>query len=175
MIEQNYNELLEYAKALLVGKGTALDPIDIVNDAYIALYDKEFNFQDFKNKIKSIFINLTVYENGKNFKLPEGLHENTCYKCHVTKPIGAFTTYRKPGSKTKNAVLNICTECGNKRANGYRKTEKSKELNRGRQLKYRIQHGLYVPEINGGLNPEQRINNYNLARQIIEKARKKCA
>lgn len=102
-----YVELLKYAKAIS-SSHAEIEPGDLVNDAYLELYQKESaTLQDYKNKIKGLLYRDTIHaKSGSNNET-----QHTCKKCHETKPVGAFRCESYKGSNIKNKIRNICRAC----------------------------------------------------------------
>lgn len=111
MTEQDYNDLVKYAKSLCLGRYD-IEYDTLVADTFIELSGQPFDKEKFKYKMKGILIKDNIYNKGDTFTTTDTM--KICKKCNEEKPIPMFaTSYERGNSKgaIKNIVRNKCKEC----------------------------------------------------------------
>lgn len=111
--ELDYNKLLHYAKACIKG-AYSLTEYDLVNDAFVYFYDKEYSFAEAKKIISKLSSgddghNLTSLERVGKKDLSKD-HEKYCKKCNDSKPVSAFY-WNFDLSKKVYTHSTFCKEC----------------------------------------------------------------
>lgn len=100
--ESDYSNLLSYAESLVIGRGLNVDPSEIVNDAYLKLFDSglPYNIQEAKRFIKGSAFGLKK-EYERSISFDETYRQKgatissidmTCTCCKEVKPSAAFRT-----------------------------------------------------------------------------------
>jgi hypothetical protein len=116
--EQYYDELVNYAGAIVRNNNLMCEPQDLVNDAYIKFYESGEEFS--KEKIKKYISNsfhaekdhdriTNIFSNNVTKKLTTSREEKCCIKCHEVKPANAFRLQVFAGGKY--ILGNICKKC----------------------------------------------------------------
>lgn len=115
MFEQDYPDILRYAKSLVSKMQLSILPDDIVNDAYVNLYGKDYSKALFFKQIKTIALNeknqsfIPIGHSHRDYfsKCFDGDHQ--CKRCKLVKNISQFKIVTKPNGRAW--VLRLCNDC----------------------------------------------------------------
>lgn len=112
--QNNYNELIKYAVFLLKKYSVGLQPEELINEAYIKNYDKNFSLQDFKKSMLGFLLDEYYLATSiTNIDKPQSIRQpkedmRCCKVCHELFPINAFRIQK---TKYTNYIKLICLAC----------------------------------------------------------------
>lgn len=152
--ENDYNDLLEFAKSIIIQKNIYASHTDVVNDAYISHIDSGSAYikNDVKKKIYSNIINeqsaksVLVKEDFNNIHFPKETNRH-CKGCNELKPLSGF--YKNQITQGRIRDILICKDCTIKKQMKYYNANKDKCLSQSKKYKeenkerIRLQKKLY--------------------------------
>ena len=133
--EKDYIKIIAFAKKRISENNLTLDPGDLVNDAYLALFDKPYSLGLYLKEIKNLSYNKpSTIQLGVKAEKQVIRGEQCCRKCKEVKSVCEFyikkNVWEYVSGTCKTCHLKICADWRN------RNKEKCREYKKGAYEKY---------------------------------------